>query len=78
MELAESVTRGEQARNKKERQKGDEKKKKGRATSNVPRDPAGPGLTAGRAAGRAPGRGVGRKGREPADGFNKRNTPATM
>lgn len=51
MELSESVTRGEQARNKKERQKGDEKKK--RATSNVPRDPAGPGLTAGRAAGRA-------------------------
>lgn len=28
MELSESVTRGEQARNKKERQKGDEKKKK--------------------------------------------------
>lgn len=27
MELSESVTRGEQARNKKERQKGDEKKK---------------------------------------------------
>jgi len=28
MELSESVTRGEQARNKKERQKGDEKKKR--------------------------------------------------
>ena len=40
------------------------------------RDPAGPGLTAGRARGRALPEGG--KGRELVDGFNRRNTPATI
>lgn len=47
------------------------------------RDPAGPGLTAGRARGRAlpegeKGERGGEKGRELVDGFNRRNTPATI
>ena len=67
--------KGAQAR-KKERRDKRARKKKGRGTSNLLRDPAGPGLTAGRARGRALPEGG--KGRELVDGFHRRNTPATI
>jgi len=49
-ELPDSVTGRAQAREKKRDKKGEEKSS---GTSNLPGDPAGPGLTTGRAAGGA-------------------------
>ena len=71
------MTRGAQARKKKipiKETKGRRKKRKG--ISNLPHNPAGLSLTAGRARGRALPEGG--KGRELIDGFHRRNTPATI